>query len=560
MARVQLAYEPAEDFRLLFNANGSLDKSDTQAPQYIALVPSFPVIPPALLEASVAQDKARSADWSIGVPFRDNRSWQTSLRAEFDLSSKVTLTSITALADYDQEQGDDGDGVPLSTLDLQSNDGEIQTFFQEIRLASNGDGRLSWLVGANYEKSDVDQSIQVSYPTVSFNTTVGAAVGYNITSALYSSEQEMESLALFGGAEYELNSLLTLNASVRYTDTEIRNASCNADPTGLPFDTGPFFFDVALGGAFGAYEEGQCFAVNNLPDSINGVLPFAPGPFASVLSEDNISWRLGLDARVTDDFLLYTNVSEGYKAGSFPTLSASAFSQYLPVTQESVISYEAGFKSTLASGRAQLNGALFYYDYSDKQLRSKVVDPIFGILDGLQNIPESTVAGAELELQAQPIRGLMVNAAFTYLDAQIDEFVGINASGLSADFSGTDVPFTPEYQASVSIDYTMPLSGSLNLSAGATFSTRSDTTSIVGGRQNPPLATPVDFSIYRIDSYETLDLRLSLFTPDEKWRLTAWGKNVTDTFYWNNVVTAYDTAARYAAMPATWGVTLAFNY
>jgi outer membrane receptor protein involved in Fe transport len=560
MGRVQLAYEPSEDLRLLFNLNGAIDKSDTQAPQYLALVPSFPVLPEALLQAEVARDSARSADWSSGVPFRDNRLWQTSLRAEIDLTPALTLTSITAYVDYDQEQGDDGDGLPLSTLDLLSNDGEIQSFFQEVRLAGAGDARLSWLVGANYEKSTVDQSIQVFYPTVSFNSTVGAAVGYNITSALYGSEQEMESYAFFGSFGYELSQLFTLNAAVRYTDTEIDNASCNADPTGLPFDTGPFFFDIALGGAFGPYEPGLCFAINNLRGPVDGVEPFAPGEFASVLSEDNVSWRIGLDARASDDLLFYLNIAEGYKAGSFPTLSASAFSQYLPVTQESVLSYEAGAKATVAGGRAQLNGALFYYDYTDKQLRSKVVDPVFGILDGLQNIPESQVTGVELELQAQPIPGLVLNAAFTYLDAEIEEFTGINASGLSADFSGTRVPFTPEYQATVSIDYTLRLSDKLNLLAGATFSARSDTTSIVGGDDNPPSAGPVGFGIYKVDSYETLDLRVSLFPATESWRVTVWGKNVTDTFYWNNVITAYDTAARYAAMPATWGITLAMDY
>src|SRR3546814_13438053 len=90
--------------------------------------------------------------------------------------------------------------------------------------------------------------------------------------------------------------------------------------------------------------------------------------------------------RSNEDLLLYVNVSKGYKAGSIPTLAGAIYDAYLPVTQESLLDFEGGFKIQLMDRKLSINGAAFYYDYKDKQLRAKFVDPIFGALDKLVNV------------------------------------------------------------------------------------------------------------------------------------------------------------------------------
>src|SRR5260370_19888461 len=80
------------------------------------------------------------------------------------------------------------------------------------------------------------------------------------------------------------------------------------------------------------------------------------------LDEKNASWRTGLSYKPTDNAMLYVNVTKGYKAGSFPMLSASTSYQYLPVKQESVLDYEGGFKASFFDHSLQLNGAAFLYD------------------------------------------------------------------------------------------------------------------------------------------------------------------------------------------------------
>src|SRR3546814_2264337 len=80
---------------------------------------------------------------------------------------------------------------------------------------------------------------------------------------------------------------------------------------------------------------------------------------------------------------------------------------------------------SLFDRKVTLNGGVFYYDYKNKQLRAKIVDPFFNALDGLVNVPKSRVKGAELELSARVVEGLTVSAAATYIDAKVRHYQGI---------------------------------------------------------------------------------------------------------------------------------------
>src|SRR3546814_2852934 len=56
-----------------------------------------------------------------------------------------------------------------------------------------------------------------------------------------------------------------------------------------------------------------------------------PGTFRDKLNENSTSWMLGVNYKATPTLLLYANVSKGYKAGSFPGVSAGTFAQYAAV-------------------------------------------------------------------------------------------------------------------------------------------------------------------------------------------------------------------------------------
>ena len=53
--------------------------------------------------------------------------------------------------------------------------------------------------------------------------------------------------------------------------------------------------------------------------------------------------------------------------------------------------------------------------------------------------------------------------------------------------------------------------------------------------------------------------RAGVASSDGRWRLGLYGKNLTDEYYWNNVVSSSDAVARFAARPATYGVDFSFR-
>jgi outer membrane receptor protein involved in Fe transport len=59
-----------------------------------------------------------------------------------------------------------------------------------------------------------------------------------------------------------------------------------------------------------------------------------------------------------------------------------------------------------------------------------------------------------------------------------------------------------------------------------------------------------------IDAYGTVDLRTGIESADDKWKVTLWGNNVTDKYYWTNALRVYDTVVRYSGRPAEYGISI----
>jgi iron complex outermembrane recepter protein len=565
MARAIVDFEPADGVKFELNANGWIDRSETQAPVFygynIQSPPQF--ADPYVTPANFTPENPRSADWTPGFTSANNKFGQISLRGDIDLGDFATLTSITSYSYYRQRQSNDMDGLPIVLLDLNHDDGSIKNFSQELRLSNGSRGRFRWVAGGNFERSKVNEFVNQSFPNASSHYFFGS-IGYPIEVANFYTNQNMKNFAFFANGEFDVTSTITVKGGARYTKTMRDSINCTEESSGRTDQLGSLIYDVILGGAFGRYTPGACYSINNLTDSQgrpttwNGVPFGAPGLYKGNLNQDNVSWRVGVDWKPTSDILVYANVSRGYKAGSFPATAATAFVQYQPVSQESVLAYEAGFKTKLIDRTLQFNGAGFYYDYSDKQLRAKFVDPVFSILDNIQNIPKSSIKGFELELTATPTRGLVVNTALTYLDATIDKFTGINAAGVNASFNGTRMPYTPKWQVGTNADYSFPVGGLVG-ALGFSIAMRSDTPSVVGGDFNPPAAVGNRPELYVMPGYATLDLRASITRDGAPWRVSIWGKNVTNTFYYTNEVANFDSIVGYAGRPATYGVTLSYK-
>ncbi len=586
--RFQFEFEPADSVRLLLNANGFKDKSDPQAQQWVAFRPSnsSPAVQQAVIDnyangINFAPDRARAADWTastpdpaLGIPagggaivpgsaplvdfspYGDREFVQVSLRADIDLTDEITLTSLTSYSDYDQLQDVSTSGTEYLQSNIVDQTGKIESFNQELRIANDKSDTFRWMVGFNYEDSTTDEDYLVR-----FTHTAYRAGTMFINAPAVHTYQDIRNYAFFGNAEYNITEQVVLKGGIRYTNSRNKAELCNDTIPGGNVDA---FFNV-LGGLFGGgtpfdpIGPDDCYSLteNNVPIGV---------PVFATLKEDNVSWRVGVDYQANPDLLVYANVSRGYKAGSFPSLTASNIIAFTPVTQEVLTAYEGGIKGRFLGGMGSFNGAVFYYDYKDKQVRGKLKDLIFNQLDALINVPKSRVFGAEADVTLRPVDGLTLSAAVTYLDSKITDYTAINVVGVEDfDHSGSPLPFTPKISGSFNLDYRAQTSGGTPF-VGFTVSARSKADSVIAARDIDYLNTLGSFAkpgldcVFCIKGYATVDARLGYEAEDGRWKATVWGKNIFDKYYWTSVHQSFDGASRFAGMPATYGVTFGFKF
>ncbi len=578
-ARLLLDWDATDDLKFSLNLNAWRDKSDPQAPQAIASTPQNPA--PSYwpsLNYPLSPRSARYADWNVGRfrPFADNRFKQAALRGDYDFGI-ATLTSMTSYIDVKYLNGTEGGGTALMDLDIGKEFGRIKSFNQEVRLAGDTAERFRWVIGGNYERTTVDQDSSVYYG----DSTSGFANGISYNG--YSSTSKMKNYAVFANLEYDVTDQIRLKAGIRQTkakrdfmvivrdDPRFQPPVNNINPaTGQPFLSLTDFFNGAYGfiygGAVPTIPAGGGITLDTRvnPDGtpVNPDTYLTAGAYRNRLSEDSTSWSVGVDFKATEDVLLYFNVSKGYKAGSFPHLVGTIYTAYNPVKQESLTDFEGGFKAQLFDRRLSINAAAFYYDYRDKQLRAKFVDPIFGALDLLVNVPKSRIKGAEIEIQGRPLDGLSFSASATYLDAKVVRYDGVvgstvNAQGLRdpviESFKGVRLPFSPKLQYSVRVDYDTALTGTLNGFVGVGVNGQTKARGVL-----TTLGQPEEY--FELNSRALVNGNIGIRSSDDQWRFSIWGKNIFNKYYWTNAVQTYDTVVRYTGRPAEYGATLAFKF
>lgn len=535
--RGQLDWEPTDRLSFNLDLNGWHDGTLPQQPQFYALSIQNPPAPAYELNYPKAPLNSRAADWDPKLPlFNDSWLFQAGLRSAYQMTDSVTITSLTSYIRSKQTGFQQAGGADFEQSQYGQN-GDFHDFFQELRMDNGSHGRGRWTLGVNYSRDDVSEHSSAFY---SENTTFTA---YGITGDNFALTENTNNYAAFGALEYDLIPGLTLKGGLRYTKTDRTSTACVTD-NGDGTINALFDFLQALA-------SGQ----NNLPPlqpgdcvSLNPATGLS-GLYQNRLSEHNLSWRAGIDLKPLDGLLLYANVSRGYKAGGSPATDASDWNQFTPVRQESVTDYELGFKAQLFDRRVLATGDIFYYDYRDKQLHSKVIDPIFGSLDATVNIPKSSVRGGEFAISTAQIAGFTPSVSATYIDGKIDKFVGVNAGGQTADFSNTPMPFVPKWSVNAGLGYKWPVSEQVKGFLGANVVYRSATNALVGAPAS-----------YAIPAYTTLDLRAGFETEDGRWRVFAYGKNVTNTYYITTVSEQYDYIVRFTGRPATYGISITRNF
>jgi iron complex outermembrane recepter protein len=524
------------------NLNGWWDKSDTQAAQFEGYSPArdpggYPEATEALSTRPVTPDDARLADWDAGQRFKvDDQFYQAALHGDVTLPHDLVLTSITAYSHYSAREHIDTDGTDFNDF-THGTIADIGSLSQELRVAGNFGERATFTVGGNFQRDIVDDDDLGDFNAT--NAGVGPARYQNFINR---ADQSIITRAGFGALDFKLTDTLTAQGSARYTSQTRDFRGCLLDPGDGKLAAGIDFLRFIATGAFNPAAAGSCVSV----DAAFNTLPIV----RDSLDQNNVSWRGGLNWKPSDDSLLYANATKGYKAGTFTPLPAVFASQLTPITQESVLAYEAGFRLSTLNRAVQLSGAGFYYDYKNKQILGYKTFTAFGNLPALQNIPKSSVRGAELQATVVPFTGLHLTGGASYIDSRVNgSVIAPDPFGVSIDLKGEAFPNAPKWQLVGDGEYDFPLTGKLGLFLGAGANYRTATNAAFGETE----AT-------KIPAYALLDVRAGIQSADGVWRAQLWGHNVLDRFYLLNVSHVTDSVARTVGMPATYGITVSAHF
>lgn len=178
---------------------------------------------------------------------------------------------------------------------------------------------------------------------------------------------------------------------------------------------------------------------------------------------------------------------------------------------------EIGMKSTWLDGRMIFNPAIFLSKYKDKQESILIPVSLSNVATVVRNAAVLDMFGIELELQFQVTEAWNIRATYGYLDAEFDSYLAdINGDQTVTDNSNLRSRNTPENTFGLTSSYTVQI-GNGDLQTMFSYRWRDEVEMIAN---NDPLGS--------LDSLSDLSASISYAWADDRYRVTAFGRNMTD--------------------------------
>ena len=400
-------------------------------------------------------------------------------------------------------------------------DEETDIFNQELRLVSQGDGPLSWIVGAFYNKNEYNALSSEFTPGYGLFTGFGDQL--NDLEYFEADRTELEEKAVFGEVAYQINDNWNITLGARFYEYDFDTANLTefpyfADPSFRPFPLSEIEGQLTL--APNQSFEDELFKLNTSYTFENGNLVYATFSQGFRVGASN-----GGEA-CPDVFvpgpqglcLLSPGQQFGPNAGDISQVNELEF---LPDT---VDNYEIGIKATLLDGALNLNAAIFMMDWKDPQVASASVNAGTAITI---NGDSAETKGFELSGNWQASDKLLISGNLSYSDAELSADVPslvrtITTPGFGTRFedgrSGDQLPGSPKSQFSIFAEYEHPLNNDATLLVNGAFAWQDEVLSVAGGRGGS----------FTLPSYSRANVAVGYHK--EKWSVTAYVDNLFDDF------------------------------
>lgn len=350
---------------------------------------------------------------------------------------------------------------------------------EELRLTSTGDGNFRWTAGVFYRS--IDRKTTALLPAFGFAQDL---------------DMDSDSWAVFGETTWSLlDRKLDLTLGLRYFEDDRKFV--DADPV------------------FGGTVEQK---------------------FDATTPRFNVAYHL------SDDWMVYGNVSEGFRTGQpQPAISlrlAELFGVEIPeaIDPETMWSYEVGTKGTFAEGRVTLEAAAYYNDWKDLQVVVRVTPQVAALTNG----GDARTQGLEFGITALPIDSLTLQFTAGFVDAKfVEDVAGVNIQ------DGDEIPGVPETTLSAAATYRWPATATLGGFAYGSAQYASERTDVVN--DVPPS-----------DATTTVDLRLGL--EGKRWSGYLFADNITDEDGAIDVYASGPTGPALRFRPRTFGINLRYSF
>ncbi|QQD17092.1 TonB-dependent receptor [Spongiibacter nanhainus] len=504
-------------------------------------------------------------------------------------SDYYSITSVTSYYDTQLDKFTNDDGSPTRLLEIDWYTAS-ESFSQDIRFASNFDGNFQIIGGLYYGLEELemhniyelfgdllDPRAAIAKPDLAgqapFVLDFGAVDQRQNT--------EKESLAAYTQMRWDVTANLGVDLGLRYTQDTNRQTYINVSRVGLDgAPRGTFVpgnttgYDQAFVPVFlppvlsGNPDDILSFLANPLPYLNNltqyGLPGFTEGPYTldsgPKLESTEREWtgKLGVDYRLSNEWMVYASYSMGYRAGAF---NSGIYYESRPLdtayaNPEYIDAYEVGFKADLLDNSLRINAAAFYYEYTDQQFINVV-----GISNFLENAGASEILGVEAEIWWRASERLTLQLGVGLLETEYTELELRDTSTLAdlddtVELSGNELISAPPLNVSVSADYDLYVgeTGYLSLNVNANyqdeqwFSAYNDAVGYDQGRE---------------EAYTIYNARLGWYSNDGRYQIALWGKNITDEEYKTysiNLQASFGLDYYMTGDPMMYGIEASYNF
>ena len=386
-----------------------------------------------------------------------------------------TLTNIMGTRRVEADSAADIDGTDLPIFAAPGFTDQDQ-FSNELRWAGNFSDRWDATLGLYYFEQDITYR-EARY--IWLPPPIGPApFGVNLQRAL-GGDMDTENFGVFWNNDFQVSDRVTLTAGLRYTD-ESKSAQ------------------IITGGC---------------SDNVGFNCTFLD------LDGDwsNVTPKLGVQFRMTDEAQFYAFWTKGYRSGGFnfrnakPTVIPPG-----PTLEEENNTVEIGLKADMLDGRMRLNVAAFQNKVDDMQRELNVPDPDVIVLQGTINAGDVTIKGVELDFVGLITDNFSINASYGWQDGEYD-----SVNPAFASFLGSELPRLAPTNYSVGLSLDIPAGSNMfNLMVNHSY------------RESHPYD---DANLQYFDDQRRTNASINWFSADDTWNVSLYGKNLEDEANWGNL-------------------------